>query len=557
VTHRLPSIACVLLLIGACRSSPVAQDDLEGASPALTGAFAFAQTRVQRLVDRIDDDPLAPSAYPSVTRGGVYQLVGSDQWDAGFYPMTLWLLYELTGSAKWKKSAEVRTLGLWDAAVQPGDLDLGYRMMAFAEGWRLTGDPAYQRFLARSAHSLGQAFNADQTCVGAFRSSLRGFARERVQSQYGELSYPVSITSLVTLESLFIAAGQLDDKQEWYRELAHTLRVVGDFVRPDGSTYDLVDYPTDCPARGYRLRATQMASQSEGTWARGQAFALHGLAVAFVHTHDQRILQAVKKVADFFLQAPTVPEDGIPYWDFRFGPDAPGESRDSSAAAIAAAGLLELAALEALDRPSRLRYRAGARKLLSSLATRYLARSQADGIITATTLDGPSHAANLSTIAGDYFFLDGIRRLTSRSGIICAQAACEIEAESARPAPAELAVQADGTTSVRWEPSGRQAPPPLRAVYSFTLPEPASLTVKVRLSAPGGSRRAVLVAMDEEVRAGDGWDVPVIKGYEDRAVTRSDGAVRVFALEAGPHRLLLQCADRTVSFDKFVLERNR
>jgi unsaturated chondroitin disaccharide hydrolase len=548
---------CAVLLVGACRSSPLAQDDLQRVSPALTAAFAFAQTRVQRLVDRIDDDPLAPRAYPSVTRDGVYQLVGSDQWEAGFYPMTLWLLYELTGSAKWKKSAEVRTLGLWDAAVQPGDLDLGYRMMAFAEGWRLTGDPAYQRFLARSAHSLGQAFNADRTCVGAFRSTLQGAARERVQAEHGPLEYPVSITSLVTLESLFTAADQLDDKQEWYRELAHTLRVVGDFVRPDGSTYDLVDYPTDCPARGYRLRATHMASQSEGTWARGQAFALHGLAVAFVHTHDPRILQAVRRVADFFLLAPTLPEDGVPYWDFRFGPAAPAESRDTSAAAIAAAGLLELSALGELDQPARVRYRTGARKLLNSLATRYLARTQADGIIAEATLDGLAHASSLSMIAGDYFFLDGIRRLTAPSGIICDQQSCEIEAEYARPGPAELAVQSDGTTSVRWEPSGRPAPAPLRAVYPFTLREPASLTVKVRLSAPGGSHGALLVGMDDELRPADAWDLGATREFEERLVARSDGGARVFRLKAGPHRLLLQCADRTVSLDKFVLERSR
>jgi unsaturated chondroitin disaccharide hydrolase len=552
---RWSALLCAAVLIGACRPSPVAHDDLS--SPALAAAFAFAQTRVQRLVDRIDDDPLAPSAYPSVTRDGVYQLVGSDQWEAGFYPMTLWLLYELTGSAKWKKSAEVRTLGLWDAAVQPGDLDLGYRMMAFAEGWRLTGDPAYQRFMARSAHSLGQAFNADHACVGAFRSSLHGVARDRTLAQYGELSYPVSITSLVTLESLFTAADQLDDKQEWYRELAHSLRVVGDFVRGDGSTYDLVDYPTDCPARGYRLRATHMASHSEGTWARGQAFALHGLAVAYVHTHDQRILQAVEKVADFFLTASTVPEDGVPYWDFRFGPQAPGESRDTSAAAIAAAGLLELSALGELAPPARLRYREGARKLLESLATRYLARGQADGIIGETTPDGPSHASGVSMIAGDYFFLDGLRRLGSRSGIVCAEAACEIEAESARPAPAELAVQADGTTSVRWEPSGRPAPPPLLAVYPFTLREAGSLTVRVRLSAPGGAHHAVLVGVDQELRPADAWELPVIKDYQERVVARPDGVARVFALKAGPHRLLLECTDRTVSFDKLVLERSR
>jgi unsaturated chondroitin disaccharide hydrolase len=558
---RAPVLACACLctvaLLGACRSSRVADDDWETLGPSLAGAFTFAQARVQRLVDRIDDDPLAPIAYPSVTRDGVYQLVGSDEWDAGFYPMTLWLLYELTGSAKWKKSAEVRTLGLWDAAVQSGELDLGYRMMAFAEGWRLTGDPSYQRFLGRSAQSLVQAFNAGRACVGAFRSNLHGAAAERARRQYGTFSYPVSITSLVTLESLFTAAEQLDDRHEWYRELAHTLRVVEDFVRPDGSTYDLVDYPPDCPARGFRLRGTQMASQGEGTWARGQAFALHGLAVAFAHTHDQRILQGAKKVADFFLSAPTIPADGIPYWDLRFGPVAAGQSRDTSAAAIAAAGLLELSGLPELDQPTRLRYQTAARKLLQALATRYLARTQAEGVIVETTPDGPAGASGVSMIAGDYFFLDGIRRLTGRSGITCAERRCEIEAEFVRPAPVELAVESDGATSVRWEPSGRPAPEPLRASYPFTLREAASLVVRARLAAPSGSKGAVLVSVDGEPRADDAWDLPPTKEIIERVLSRGDGRPRIFELKRGPHRLVLQCSDRAVSFDKFILERSR
>jgi unsaturated chondroitin disaccharide hydrolase len=559
-----PAVVAVALVASGCRSSRLNAERGGRLPPELAAALELAKARVGRLVDRIDDDPLAPTAYPSVTSGGDYQLVGSDDWEAGFYPMTLWLLYELTGAARWKKSAEVRTLGLWDAAVEPGgDRDLGYRMMAFAEGWRLTGDPAYQRFLGRSAQSLAQTFNAGGACVGAFRSTLHGPARERANARYPGLSYPVLITSLVTLESLFAAADQLDDQKEWYRELAHALRVADDFVRPDGSTYGLVDYPTDCPARGYRTRGSPMASPprepggGEGTWARGQAFALHGLGVAFAHTRDPRLLRAARKVADFFLRAPTLPEDGVPCWDFAFGPTA-GEPRDTSAAANAAPGLLALGALPELDPPSRERYADAGRRLLQALAARYLARDQPEGILAGATADGPTGGSGVSMIAGDYFFLDGIRRLLpGRSGIVCADRRCELEAESARPSAVELVVQPDGGTSIRWEPSGRVARDPLRAVYQFTLPEPGAVTVNVRLVAPAGSSGAVALAIDAEPDRAAAWTIPVTRQLEERAVAGPDGRPQVFRLKAGPHRLQLTSADRGVTFDKLVLEQVR
>jgi unsaturated chondroitin disaccharide hydrolase len=230
-------------------------------------------------------------------------------------------------------------------------------MMAFAEAWRLTGDPAYQSFLVRSAGSLVRSFNAGQSCVGAFRSDLRGVAGGRTHRRYPDLVYPVVISSLMSQEQLFTASGLPGGKREWYdEELAHTLRVVADFVRPDDSTYDLVDYHADCPARPFRLRATYKASDPTGTWARGQAFALHGPALAFEHTRHPQILDAARKVADHFLFAPTIPADGIPCWDLRFGPTSP-EPRDTSAAAIAAADLLQLAAAPGLDRAAGIRTR--------------------------------------------------------------------------------------------------------------------------------------------------------------------------------------------------------
>ncbi|GJM81987.1 hypothetical protein HMSSN139_44830 [Paenibacillus sp. HMSSN-139] len=86
-------------------------------------------------------------------------------------------------------------------------------------------------------------------------------------------------------------------------------------------------------------------------------------------------------MVNFFVAS--LPEDGVPPWDFRATPEAgdDGIPRDTSAGAIAASGLLELADL--LEDPVGRPYRAAAERMLRSLAAKY------------ATWDDPGHEAIL------------------------------------------------------------------------------------------------------------------------------------------------------------------
>lgn len=53
-------------------------------------------------------------------------------------------------------------------------------------------------------------------------------------------------------------------------------------------------------------------------------------------------MNTAKRIAHYFISA--LPEDQVPYWDFRLADDE-RMFKDSSAASIAASGLLELAAI--------------------------------------------------------------------------------------------------------------------------------------------------------------------------------------------------------------------
>ena len=187
---------------------------------------------------------------------------------------------------------------------------------------------------------------------------------------------------------------------------AHALTTRRDHLRPDGSTFHVVDYD---PVTGIPVgKRTNQGFTAASTWSRGQAWAIHGFTTAYRETRDGRLLEAARRAADWWRTH--VPPDGIPPWDF----DAPGPweiPRDSSAAAIAASGLVELARLEP-DRGRARRYRRLGVTTLRSLASdAYLARgTSARSILLHGTAHHSRGIVDTGLVYGDYYFLEGLMR---------------------------------------------------------------------------------------------------------------------------------------------------
>jgi hypothetical protein len=217
---------------------------------------------------------------------------------------------------------------------------------------------------------------------------------------------------------------------------------------------------------------------------------------------------------------------------------------------VAAAGLLELADRPELDARGRARYRGHARQILQSLSTRYLAERQREGILREATPDGPSHTSHLSMMPADYFFLDGLRRLVKKAGILCTAAACELEAESARVRAADLVVHSDLIAYLQLEPASR--PRPAEAAYDFTTTAPATFALHAVLRAPRGS--TLRVAVDGEPAASAPWSIPATATMQDRLVSGATGEPG-FTLGPGPHVLRLLVTGPGVAIDKLILER--
>ncbi len=208
----------------------------------------------------------------------------------------------------------------------------------------------------------------------------------------------------MNLELLF-RASEWGDKR--WREIAesHAVTSARVHVRPDGSTAHVALFD---PVTGKLERTVTWQGYSDSSaWARGQAWAIHGLATAYRYTGNRELLSTAERAADWFIAH--VPADGVPYWDLRH-PGIPSVERDASAAAIAASGLLELARSAGVAK--RDIYRAAALRILRTLATAYRPESPAISSILTHSVGGkPQNAeVDVGLIYADYYFIEAILR---------------------------------------------------------------------------------------------------------------------------------------------------
>jgi unsaturated chondroitin disaccharide hydrolase len=178
-------------------------------------------------------------------------------------------------------------------------------------------------------------------------------------------------------------------------------------VRGDGSTAHegLFDLET-----GEFLRqTTHQGYRGDSCWSRGLAWALYGFGTAYGYTRDPRFLRTAEACAYYYLAR--TPADGVAPWDF----DAPPESSDlldTSAAAIAASGLLQMATLVS-DASKRVHYDEMANRILTSLCAHHSA--EGDGQWEGILKGGVYHlqkqlGVNESVMWGEYFFVEALDR---------------------------------------------------------------------------------------------------------------------------------------------------
>lgn len=328
---------------------------------------------------------------------GRYDDTPPDAWTSGFWPGILWLAYGMTGDERYKAAAWDRDRKLEQMILQPNRFhhDVGFQMMLTAViKHKLTGDEDARRRGLNAAGFLAGRFNLPGRFIRAWEGE-------------GKQGWSIVDTAM-NLSLLFWAANESGDPRYSHIAAAHADTIVKHFIRPDGSANHIVSFD---PATGERLESLGgQGFAPDSAWSRGAAWALYGMANVYRYTGNPAYLHASQRVAHFFVA--NLPEDYIPYWDFRADGDLADEPRDSSAGAIAASGLLELASL--LPGTQGRCYRSAACRILRSLHERCGTWNTEEH--EAILLHGTGHKpagqnVDVSLIYGDYYFAEALDKL--------------------------------------------------------------------------------------------------------------------------------------------------
>jgi unsaturated chondroitin disaccharide hydrolase len=361
----------------------------------LQEALAFAGRQVRGTLERY------PGFYPMYTRTGRWKHEGEvwTHWCDGFLPGILWLLHRHTKEAWYRQQAERYSLPLEPRKHDRDVHDLGFIFMSTYHHWyRLTRDSALRDVLIQAGRTMGLRFKMP----GGYLCSFIG-----PQSLFIDIMMNVGV--------VFYAARETQDQALHQVAMDHCLTTRRVLVRGDGSTAHEGIF--DLGTGEFLRQSTHQGYRGDSCWSRGLTWSLYGFGTAYRYTQDRRFLETAELNADFYIEH--APDHGVPPWDF----DAPADQRrqsDSSAAAIAASGLLDLAEFTTSRAKSHL-YRDFAFRILDTLTGQeYLANTTPgwEGILK----HGVYHTAkglgvDESVMWGEYFFVEALtkalRKLTA------------------------------------------------------------------------------------------------------------------------------------------------
>ena len=261
------------------------------------------------------------------------KLITSDSkwWTSGFFPGVLWYLYEATGDTLLKEYACDYTSRVEKEKYNKGNHDVGFMLYcSFGNGYRLTGNEKYKQVLLKGAESLSNRYKDH---IGVIRSW--DFNRAVWQ-------YPVIIDNMMNLELLEWASKNSDNSRFAAIARYHADVTLKNHFRADYSCWHVVSY--DTISGQPEKKHTRQGYSHESSWSRGEAWALYGYVMMYRETQQKHYLVHAKKVANYILTHPRMPEDGIPYWDYD-APDIPDTYRDASAGAIMASAFIELSTM--------------------------------------------------------------------------------------------------------------------------------------------------------------------------------------------------------------------
>lgn len=332
----------------------------------------------------------------------VYRASKNDYWTSSFWLGMLFLAKERSQGNEFDEIIATQVKSFEDrlannVGLDTHDIGFLYTLSAVAD-YKVNKNLSSMHTAVRAADALMSRYNEKAGIIQAWGNLLD-------EKENGRMI----IDCLMNLPLLYFASNMTGDSR--YREAAyrHAKQTQKYIIRDNATTYHTYFFDRES-GEGVRGETAQGYSH-DSCWARGQAWGIYGFTLSYIHTGDYSFLESAEKVADYFLEQ--LPSDSVVYWDLEFN-DGSNEERDSSAAAIAACGLLELAKQLPQSNPKKDIYEKKAIEIIHSLSANYTTKeiSHANGLLKEGVYDKNSNkGVNESTIWGDYFYFESLVRL--------------------------------------------------------------------------------------------------------------------------------------------------
>ena len=331
-----------------------------------------------------------------------YQYIwgANDNWTAGMYTGSYLMAYQLTGDGRFADivNGHIESFIYREAnRVGMGDHDIGFAFVPSCVGaYKILGS---EEAKAAAIRAVSYYFDTGYSKSGKFII--------RAQSWNNFDGYRTMIDSQMNASLFFWAGDCLGNQLYSSAAINHTLTSIDLLVRDDGSTYHHYQFDPATSEPLYGL--TWQGYRDESCWSRGQSWGIYGFSIAHSYTNNPEIKRAQSEVTYYMLR--NLPSDLIPYWDYDFVSGT--EPRDTSAAAIAVCGMLDMAEQLPKGSAQRIVYESAAAQIMEVLIDYYTTDIgvEYDGLIHSVTHAKPQGIAIEECAPyADYFYLEALAR---------------------------------------------------------------------------------------------------------------------------------------------------
>ena len=335
-----------------------------------------------------------------VDEKGFHKEVSPNCWTSGFWPGLNYMLYAYTKNDEYLKTAQTVEKKLDEGLKNYDELhhDVGFM-------WHISSGANYQ--ITKDADSRRRNLFAASTLFSRFvldGGYIRAWNAKNAENW-------TIIDCLMNLPILYFASKELGDDRFKRVAMAHADMAIMDHLREDGSIVHIAEHDRET---GEVVKTYGGQGIKEGSsWSRGQAWGLYGFVISYIHTGEERYLNAAKQVANYFIA--NCCDDWLPRVDFR-APSTP-VYYDSTAGACAACGLIELG--KRLPEDEGGMYMNAALKILHAMEEKFVDYSpESDCLLGYGTVRYPANGmtpekagVHISIIYGDYFYTEAILKL--------------------------------------------------------------------------------------------------------------------------------------------------